>query len=153
MPKMIKTIEELIATNLKRDGYWFVFNTEYNDVMAFHKSKPSDFDGFWLDANFTNLDTRQAFLDFMAENLPTVKTYEVLDWVSVDTMLWTYLGSIAVDVHKGDVAYQILSTKYGHPEDDPTDNRLVFWKMDYGMAVKAHEKRVNFWDEELSEDE
>lgn len=152
MPQMIKTIDELIATDLKRDGYWFVFNMLYNDIKAFHKSPPAD-GRFWLDEKFTDNEARQEFIDFMAEHFPTIKTYEVMDLVSIGTLMWPYLGSIAVDIQKGDPAYQALSAKYGYPEEDATDNRHVFWTIRYEMAVEVHTKRETFWDEELEEDD
>ncbi len=152
MPQIIKTIEELVVTELKRDGYLFVFNTLYNDIKAFHKPIPPDLDGFWLDQKYTDSNARQAFLDFMAENFPNVKLYEVMDFVPVGTMMWPYLGSIAVDIQKGDPAYQALSAKYGDPEQAATDNRHVFWCMPYEVAVDTHSRREAFWDEELEDD-
>ncbi len=37
MPALIKTVEEIIATQFERQGYWIVFNRTYNDVHAFGK--------------------------------------------------------------------------------------------------------------------
>lgn len=153
MPQMIKTIEELVATDLKRDGYWFVFNTLYNDISAFHKPIPSDLDGFWLDQKYTDNNAIQAFLDFMAENFPDVKLHKVMDFVPTEVVSWPYLGSIAVDLQKGDPAYRALITIYGNPEDEPNDNRHVFWCMPYEVAVDVHRKREAFWDEEFEEND
>ena len=153
MSKIIKTIEELIATDLKHDGYWLVFNTRYNDVAAFKKPLPEDPIGFWLNPTYTDEHPRQEFVEFMSSNFPKVRTVEVLDFVSVGTLQWPYLGSIAVDIQKGDDVYQALSAKYGNPEENATDHRHVFWMMDYETAVKLHTEREAFWEEELSDDD
>lgn len=152
MPSMIKTIEELVVTELKRDGYWFVFNTLYNDVRAFKKPIPPSLDTFWLDQKYTDNNARQDFLDFMSENFPIVKLHEVMDFVPTEVMMWPYLGSIAVDLEKGDPAYQALVKIYGDPEEEASDNRHVFWCMPYEVAVEAHRSREAFWDEELDDD-
>lgn len=38
MAQIIYTIDEYIVKERKRDTYWLVFNTVYNDVHAFKKS-------------------------------------------------------------------------------------------------------------------
>lgn len=35
MPRALYTIEEYVAKERKRDTYWLVFNTAYNDIFAF----------------------------------------------------------------------------------------------------------------------
>lgn len=34
MPLAMMTIEQLVATQLKKDGYYLVFNTHYNQLFA-----------------------------------------------------------------------------------------------------------------------
>ena len=35
MPKILKTLAEYVVETRKRDTYWLVFNTAYNDIFAF----------------------------------------------------------------------------------------------------------------------
>ncbi len=158
--EFIKEIEELISYDLKRDGYWFVFHRLYKEFLVFKKPVPTDFGRFCVESeyidvtsDYIDLDARQEFLSFMAQNFPNVKVYRVTDVVPLGMMSWPYLGSIAIDIQKGDPAYQALSAKYGDPEQAATDNRHVFWVMDYATALKTCVKRKAFWDETFDDDD
>ena len=39
MPIALYTIEEYVIKERKRDTYWLVFNTVYNDIHAFKKKQ------------------------------------------------------------------------------------------------------------------
>ena len=49
MPQLLPTIEEFIATDIKRQGYWMVFNSNYNE--------------FCLDVSDTILKLDQRYTD------------------------------------------------------------------------------------------
>ena len=52
MPQILQTIDEYIVKERKRDTFWLVFNTVYNDIHAFNKKLNSE-DAFslYLDKN------------------------------------------------------------------------------------------------------
>ena len=39
MPRLLKTLTEYVATIRKRETYFMVFNTVYNDIYAFGTNK------------------------------------------------------------------------------------------------------------------
>ena len=56
MPLILQTIDEYTVKERKKDTYWLVFNTVYNDVHAFKKELDSE-DGFSLYLDKKNTDT------------------------------------------------------------------------------------------------
>ena len=150
MPILIQTVEEIIATKFQRQGYWMVFNRSYNDVHAF-KYKPTS--GEYLTEETTDESARADFIEFMQTNFPEIKTYPVFDLVSVGYMVWPYLGSIAIDMDKGDTVYQALSERYNDPEEDGKANNAVLWTMKYEDALKFHTKRQELIDAEFGDDD
>ena len=144
MPQLIQTVEECIATTIKRQGYWMVFNTVYNDVHAFKKPAPKDEDGLprYLSEEDTDQQARAEFIDFMQAHYPDVKTYQVMDLVGLSYFIWPYLGSIAIDMQPGDEVYQALSEKYNDPEQDAKFNHAVLWTMRLEDAEETHQARL-----------
>ena len=63
MPQILKTIEEYVVETRKRDTFFMVFNTVYNDIHAFNS-----LDGIctgYLNKEFTDNKARDEFLQFM----------------------------------------------------------------------------------------
>jgi hypothetical protein len=139
MPVALKTIEEIVATQFKRQGYWMVFNRTYNDLHAFRKEVDHS---RYLKKEETDESARAEFITYMQENFPDVKTYQVFDLVSTCHIVWPYLGSIAIDMDEGDAVYQALCAKYNDPADDGNSNTAVLWTVSYEDAVTFHEERV-----------
>ncbi len=139
MPALIKTVEEIIATQFKRQGYWIVFNRTYNDVHAFGKSINAN---LYLNPEDTDEIERSAFLSYMQTHFPDVATYPVFDSVSLDYLIWPYLGSIAIDMDKGDAVYAALSERYNDPELDGNSNHAVLWTMLHEHSLKKHQARM-----------
>ena len=56
MPIALYTIEEYIVKERKRDTYWLVFNTVYNDIHAFKKEPTVNENGSinYLEKEFTD---------------------------------------------------------------------------------------------------
>ena len=144
MPKALYTIEEYVVKERKRDTYWMVFNTVYNDIHAFKKKPTISEDGTsdYLKKEFTDNKAREEFLDFMKNNFPKTKLIDVFDFVSSSWLLFPYLGSIAVDCEKDDEVFKALSKKYGNPYDDAISNNAVFWSITYELALKVHNERM-----------
>lgn len=138
MTVAIKTIEQLVVEDFKSDGFWFVFNTHYNDLYSFGvKEKADEF----LSKEYTDQVKRNEFLHFMESNHPDVVLHDVMDLVPLIYEDWPYLGSIAVEMKKGDSVYNSLCIKYGSPFDPPSDNGVVFWTIDYDFARSIYEQR------------
>ncbi len=155
MPRIIKTIDEYTAVDRKRETYFMVFNTVYNDVHAFKKEPESDnledmFSGY-LNKDYTDNNARKEFLEFMKENFPNVKLIDVFDFVSVGYMIYPYLGTIAIDCEKNDEVYNALCKKYEDEDGKPKSNKAVFWALSYELALKGYNERKEFWDAELEE--
>ena len=144
MPVALYTIDEYVAKERKRDTYWLVFNTVYNDIHAFKKEPTVNEDGSrnYLKKEFTDYKAREEFLDFMKTNFPQTKLIEVFDLVSTCYLIYPYLGSIAIDCEKDDEVFIALSEKYGNPYEDAISNNAVFWVLDYENALKFHNERT-----------
>ena len=144
MPIALYTIEEYVAKERKRDTYWLVFNTVYNDIHAFKKEPTVNEDGSinYLEKKFTDYKAREEFLEFMKINFPQTKILDVFDLVSASYLIYPYLGSIAVDCEKDDEVFVALSEKYGNPYEDSIKNNAVFWVMTYELALESHNERM-----------
>ena len=138
------TIEEYIVKERKRDTYWLVFNTVYNDIHAFKEEPTVNEDGSinYLEKEFTDYKAREEFLEFMKINFPQTKILDVFDLVSASYLIYPYLGSIAIDCEKDDEVFVALSEKYGNPYEDGIKNNAVFWVMTYDLALKSHNERM-----------
>jgi len=147
MPLLLKSIEQIIATQFKRQGYWIVFNKSYNNVHAFNEEVDD-----YLSKEETDETARAEFIAYMKDHFPEVKIYPVFDSVSLGYMIWPYLGSLAIDMDKGDAVYQALSDKYNDPEKDANTNNAVLWTMRYEDAVNSYEKRKALSDAEFGDD-
>ena len=144
MPVALYTIEEYVVKERKRDTYWLVFNTVYNDIHAFKKEPTVNEDGSinYLEKKFTDYKAREEFLEFMKINFPQTKILDVFDLVSASYLIYPYLGSIAIDCEKDDEVFTALSEKYGNPYQDAISNNAVFWVLDYENALKSHNERM-----------
>ncbi len=153
MPRALYTIEEYVVKERKRDTYWLVFNTVYNDIHAFKKKPTISEDGTsdYLKKEFTDNKAREEFLEFMKNNFPKTKLIDVFDFVSSSWLLFPYLGSIAVDCEKDDEIFKALSKKYGNPYDDAISNNAVFWSITYELALKFHNERMEVIDGEFGD--
>ena len=153
MPIALYTIEEYIVKERKRDTYWLVFNTVYNDIHAFKKEPTINEDGSinYLEKKFTDYKAREEFLEFMKINFPQTKILDVFDLVSASYLIYPYLGSIAIDCEKDDEVFIALSQKYGNPYNNAIKNNAVFWVLDYKNAKKFYDERNEILEAEFGE--
>lgn len=142
MPQLLPTIEEFIATDIKRQGYWMVFNSNYNEFCLDVSDTILE-----LDQRYTDEEARSEFLTYMHANFPDVRLVEVYDFVSSGHISWPYLGSIAIDMQPGDAVYAALSERYGDTEQDPKFNNAVLWTMMLEDAIAAHEARCQMMED------
>lgn len=153
MAQIIYTIDEYIVKERKRDTYWLVFNTVYNDVHAFKKKlqRNEDDTSSYLSEEFTDNEAREEFLDFMKSNFPQTKIIKVFDLVNAGYLIYPYLGSMAIDCEKDDEVFRTLSQKYGNPYDNAIINKAVFWVLDYKNAKKFYDERNEILEAEFGE--
>lgn len=153
MPQILKTLDEYVVEDRKRETYFIVFNTAYNDIYAFNKDLESDnlediFTDF-LDKKFVDYKARDEFMNFMKENFPNTKLTEVFDLVSSSYIMYPYLGTIAIDCEENDEVYNALCKKYEDETGMPKSNSAVFWSISYEIALKSYKERKELWKEEL----
>lgn len=153
MPQILKTIEEYVVNDRKRDTFFMVFNTVYNDIHAFNKEPEiNSLDGIftsYLNKEFTDNKARDEFLQFMQKEFPNTKLIEVLDSVSSGYLTYPYLGTIAVDCEENDEVFNSICKKYEDSEGMALSNNAVFWVITYDMALKSYKKRKEAWESEL----
>lgn len=153
MPQALQTIEGYTVNERKRDTFYMVFNTIYNDVHAFgRKPEPSEIgNSKYLEKEYTDYQARDEFINFMKTNFPNTKIIEVFDLVSANYLIYPYLGSFVIECEKDDEVFKALSEKYGNPYDDAIINNAVFWVIDYEFAQKMHEERTEMIEGEFGE--
>lgn len=153
MPKILKTLDEYVVEDRKREAYFIVFNTAYNDIYAFRTEPETDnlkdiLTGF-LDKKFVDYKAREEFMNFMKENFPNTKLVEVFDLVSAGYIMYPYLGTIAIDCEEKDEVYNALCKKYEDETGMPKSNSAIFWAISYEVALKAYQERKEMWANEL----
>ena len=170
MPIALYTIEEYVVKERKRDTYWLVFNTAYNDLFVFDiEPEVKSSDGILamyevcLNKKFIDNEVRDEFLQFMQTKFPNTKLIEVLDLIGASYKNCPYLGSIVVDCEKDDELFIALSEKYGKPvlvdynKDDELSinlsenykgtilNNAVFFELNYENALKFYNEKKEAW--------
>jgi len=157
MPRLLHTIEEYVATKRKQMTLYMVFHTKYNDIEAFKKQEGYDSRMDILDAmtdeQYIGNEAREEFLSFMKHNYPDVELVDVFDAMPTTMLIYPFLGSIAIDADRyGDVANALMQ-RYEDSSGMPLSNGAVLWEMDYEVAKKLHQKRVEACEEEFGVDE
>ena len=151
MPRLLKTLTEYVATIRKRETYFMVFNTVYNDIYAFGNEQNSAENGIfgYLNKKYVNNIARDEFINFMKDNFPNVKLEEVFDMVSPGYMVYPYLGTIVIDCEKDDEVYNAICKKYEDLKGMALSNNAVFWVISYEIALKSYKERKEAWESEL----
>ena len=153
MPQILKTIEEYVVNDRKRDTFFMVFNTVYNDIHAFNKEPEiNSLDGIftsYLNKEFTDNKARDEFLQFMQKEFPNTKLIEVLDSVSSGYLTYPYLGTIAIDCEENDEVYNAICKKYEDSKGMALSNNAVSWVISYEIALKSYKERKEAWESEL----
>lgn len=153
MPRLLKTLTEYVATIRKRETYFMVFNTVYNDIYAFGNEQNSAENGIfgYLNKKYVNNIARDEFINFMKDNFPNVKLEEVFDMVSPGYMVYPYLGTIAIDCERDDEVYNAICKKYEDELGNPLSKDAVFWSISYEIALKNYNEVKQMWDDELAD--
>ncbi|MDN5069872.1 hypothetical protein O8C76_02370 [Aliarcobacter butzleri] len=153
MPQILKTIEEYVVNDRKRNTFFMVFNTVYNDIHAFKKEPEiNSLDGIftsYLNKEFSDNKARNEFLQFMKKEFPNTELIEVFDLVDSSYMTYPYLGSIAIDCEENDEVYNAICKKYEDSDGMALSNNAVFWVITYDMALKFYKEKKEAWESEL----
>lgn len=149
MPQILKTIEEYVVETRKRDTFFMVFNTVYNDIHAFTKEPENGIFTGYLNKEFTDNKARDEFLQFMKKDFPDTTLIEVFDSVSSSYLTYPYLGTIAVDCEENDEVYNAICKKYEDSKGMALSNNAVFWVISYEIALKSYKERKEAWESEL----
>lgn len=149
MPQILKTIEDYVVNDRKKDTYFMVFNTVYNDIHAFNKEPENGIFTGYLNKEFTDNKVRDEFLQFMQKEFPNTKLIEVFDLVDSSYLTYPYLGSIAVDCEENDEVYNAICKKYEDSNGMALSNNAVFWVISYEIALKSYKERKEAWESEL----
>ena len=149
MPQILKTIEEYVVETRKRDTFFMVFNTVYNDIHAFNKEPDNGIFTGYLNKEFTDNKVRDEFLQFMQKEFPNTKLIEVFDLVDSSYMTYPYLGTIAIDCEENDEVYNAICKKYEDSEGMAFSNNAVFWVITHDLALKFYKERKETWENEL----
>lgn len=149
MPQILKTIEEYVVETRKRDTFFMVFNTVYNDIHAFTKEPENGIFTGYLNKEFTDNKARDEFLQFMKKDFPDTTLIEVFDSVSSSYLTYPYLGTIAIDCEENDEVYNAICKKYEDSKGMALSNNAVFWVISYEIALKSYKERKEAWESEL----
>ena len=141
--------EEYVVETRKRDTFFMVFNTVYNDIHAFTKEPENGIFTGYLNKEFTDNKARDEFLEFMHKEFPNTKLIEVFDLVNSSYMTYPYLGSIAIDCEENDDVYNAICKKYEDSEGMALSNNAVFWVITYDLALEFYKERKEAWESEL----
>ncbi|OCL89475.1 hypothetical protein [Arcobacter porcinus] len=156
MPRLLKTLTEYVATIRKRETYFMVFNTVYNDLYAF-KNEPNSEENAeygifgYLNEKCVNNIARDEFINFMKDKFPNTQIHEVFDMVSPGYLIYPYLGTIAIDCEKDDEVYNAICKKYEDKLGNPLSKDAVFWSISYEIALKNYNEVKQMWDDELAD--
>lgn len=148
MPLAMMTIDQLVATQLKKDGYYLVFNTHYNQLFAPEAgAEPDTSLSPFFSRDSTDERARDEFIAFMDREFPEVKRFDVMDLMPLDYEVWPFMGSIALDISPDDAAYQALVERYNSPESQGSPSAM-FWMLPLANAQKLWAARCELIDED-----
>ena len=149
MPQILKTLAEYVVETRKRDTFFMVFNTVYNDIHAFNKEPENDEFISYLDKDNVDNKAREKFLQFMQKEFPNTQLIEVFDLVDSSYLTYPYLGTITVDCEENDEVYKAICKKYEDSSGMALSNNAVFWVVSYDIALKFYKESKEAWENEL----
>lgn len=147
MPRIIKTIEEYIVNDRKKDTIFMTFNAPYvKEYMGLELGENEKF----MDRENTNEQKREEFIAWMKETFPYVHLEDVFDSVSIGYLQWPFLGSIAIDVEINSPEYHAINSRYEDENGNPKELDAVVWIMFYEVAKDLYAKKNEMLENELN---
>ena len=152
MARILKTIEQYIAEERKKDTIYISFNEPYAKAsmgipMVEEEGGYVDF----LDNEKTNWGKRDEFIQWMKDNYPDIGIEDVFDNVPLGYLEWPFLGTIAIDVEIDSPEYHAINNRYEDENGEPKSLDAVVWIMTYDKAKELHAKKEAFWEDEIGE--
>ena len=129
MARLLKTIEEHIAQERKKETLFVNFSHTYNKTRLDIPYEKDDDVFFWLKKENVNWEKRTEFQAFIAENYPNVNLTDVFDVVPPEYEVWSFLGTIALDVEVGSSEYIEICKAYENPDGSPKSLDAVMYIM------------------------
>ncbi|MDQ1267480.1 MAG: hypothetical protein QG560_123 [Campylobacterota bacterium] len=146
MARIVKTIEEYIANDRKRDTIFMTFNAPYARAsMGMELGEDEKF----LDKENTNEQKREEFIAWMKETFPHIHLEDVFDNVPMGYLQWPFLGSVPIDVEIDSPEYHAINSRYEDEEGNPKELDAVVWIMSYEVAKNLHAKKEEMWEGEF----
>ena len=152
MPRLLRTIEQYIATKRKKDTIFITFNEPYARAkMGISVETEEDEMNSFLDKKKTNWEKRENFIHWMKENFPQIELEDVFDNVPIGYIEWPFLGTIAIDVEIDSPEYNAINARHEDEKGDPKSLDAVVWIMEFDVAKELHEKKEIFLKDEFDE--
>ncbi len=152
MPRLLRTIEQYIATKRKKDTIFITFNEPYARAkMGISVETEEDEMKSFLDKKKTNWEKRENFIQWMKENFPQIELEDVFDNVPIGYIEWPFLGTVAIDVEIDSPEYNAINARYEDEKGDPKSLDAVVWIMEFDVAKDLHEKKEIFLKDEFDE--
>lgn len=152
MPRIVKTIEEYIINDRKKDTILITFNEPFNKaqlgILSDEEEDESGFRGF-MDKEKTNWEKREEFIQWMKATYPHIHMEDVFDSVPTGFLEWPFLGSLAIDVEIDSPEYHAINSRYEDEQGEPKSLDAVVWIMSYELAKERHEKKEAMWEGEF----
>jgi hypothetical protein len=127
MARLLKTIEEYIAQDRKQTTLFINFSHTYNKTRLGIPFENDDDPFFWLSKDNVNWEKREMFQAYMAKNYPNISLTDVFDFVPPSYEVWSFLGTIALDVEVGSPAYTEICNAYENPDGSPKSLDAVMY--------------------------
>jgi len=129
MAQLLKTIEEHIAQDRKQTTLFINFSHTYNKTRLGIPFERDNEPFFWLNKDNVNWDKRTEFQIYMAKNYPNINLTDVFDSVPPEYEVWSFLGTIALDVEVESSEYNAICNAYENPDGFPKSLDAVMYIM------------------------
>ena len=129
MSQLLTTIEEHIVHCRKQTTLFINFSPTYNKTrLGIHFDRDDD-PFFWLKQENVNWKKREEFQAYMAKTYPQITLTDVYDSVPPEYEVWSFLGTIALDLEVGSPEYNAICSAYENPDGSPKALDAVFYIM------------------------
>lgn len=129
MAQLLKTIEEYIAKERNASTLFINFSHTYNKARMGIPFQNDDDLFFWLNKENVNWQKREEFQSYMAKNFPHIALTDVFDSVPPMYEVWSFLGTIALDVEVDSSEYNAICSAYENADGSPQSLDAVLYIM------------------------
>jgi hypothetical protein len=148
MAQLLKTIEEHIAHDRKQPTLFVNFSHTYNKTRLGIAFEKDDDPFFWLNKENVNWEKREEFQMYMENNYPNITLTDVFDSVPSEYEVWSFLGTIALDVEVDSPEYIAICNAYENVDGSPKSLDTVMYIMTPEEAEILLSKKSSHEDQE-----